>query len=385
MCHLSFAAGVANTPFWGPMLRRGDVGVAIFFVLSGFLLYRPFMRALLDAGPGPAVLPYLKRRGLRIFPAYWLALAVVIGMIGVVDARPRDYLSWIFLLQIYRTPGNWKGPAMHNAFGSIGFPLGPAWTLAIEVSFYVFLPIFAALVAVVSRRLGPQGRWRLQVGVLSGLFLGSLALRFILDLSMSITEATFVTRWLPTEINLFALGMGLALLSEALDRDAVSAKVRAALDSRLLPFVCWGIAALSFYAVSNWIGISVAEFSHPTGHDMALQILYGMTALFLLLPDTVRPYRPGVTPRVLANFPLRQLGLISYGVYLWQDIVIDQYFRRTHHRFFAAPFLPALLWVGAVTILIATLSYVVIERPALSLKRRRILPSRRVPDAGRAR
>ena len=59
VCHLAFAAGFSNARFWGPLVRRADVGVAVFFVLSGFLLYRPFLRALLDARarPGGAAVP----------------------------------------------------------------------------------------------------------------------------------------------------------------------------------------------------------------------------------------------------------------------------------------------------------------------------------------
>jgi peptidoglycan/LPS O-acetylase OafA/YrhL len=381
VCHVAFAAGSSNARFWGPLVRRADVGVAVFFVLSGFLLYRPFLRALLDHEPGPAVRPYLKRRGLRIFPAYWVALAVVVGVIGVVDARPRDYVSWVFILQIYGSLATFLGPAVRNADGAIGHPLGLAWTLAVEISFYVFLPIFAALMAVVSRRLTPRRRWQLQVGVLAGMFVGSLALRVLLDQVLSLADSTFYNHWLPMQLNLFALGMGLALLSEALRRQVVPARIVALLDSRLLPWVCWGLAAASFAAVSFWVHVGVSEFYHPLGHDVALQVLYGATALLLLFPDTVRPLRRGVSPKVLAGIPLRQLGLVSYGIYLWQDIVIDQYLRRSHHRSFAAPFLPALLWVGTVTTLIATASYFVIERPALSLKHRRILPSRRAPTS----
>ena len=385
VCHVAFAAGFSGAHFWGPLVRRADVGVAVFFVLSGFLLYRPFLQALLDQEPGPSVRPYLKRRGLRIFPAYWVALAVVVGVIGVVGARPRDYLSWVFILQIYGSLATFLGPAIRSASGDIGHPLGLAWTLAVEISFYVFLPIFAALMAFLSRRLDLRGRWRLQVAALAGMFVGSLTLRVILDETLSLADSTFYNHWLPMQLNLFALGMGLALLGEALRRQVVPDRIVALFDSRLLPWVCWGLAAASFAAVSFWVDVGVSEFYHPLGHDMALQLLYGLTALLLLFPDTIRPLRRGVSPKVLAGIPLRQLGLVSYGIYLWQDIVIDQYLRHSHHRSFSAPFVPALLWVGAATTLVATLSYFVVERPALSLKNRRILPSRRALAVDRAR
>ena len=229
-------------------------------------------------------------------------------------------------------------------------------------------------------------RWQLQVGVLAGMFVGSLALRVILDQMLSLADSTFYNHWLPMQLNLFALGMGLALLGEALRRQVVPARIVALLDSRLLPWVCWGLAAASFAAVSFWVHVGVSEFYHPLGHDLALQVLYGVTALLLLFPDTVRPLRRGVSPKVLAGIPLRQLGLVSYGIYLWQDIVIDQYLRRTHHRSFSAPFLPALLWVGAVTTLIATVSYCRDRAPgAVAQAPPDPALASGVPDAGRAR
>ena len=74
-----FHAGVS-------VFSGGYVGVDIFFVLSGFLLYRPFVRAHLAGTRGPAVGRYLKRRFLRIFPAYWLVLLCVLFVLHQTGA-----------------------------------------------------------------------------------------------------------------------------------------------------------------------------------------------------------------------------------------------------------------------------------------------------------
>src|SRR5687768_15093619 len=68
--HVGFLTGSSVDGPLAPMLSRLDVGVAIFFVLSGYLLYRPFLAAALDRRPGPSLRSYLWRRALRIVPLY---------------------------------------------------------------------------------------------------------------------------------------------------------------------------------------------------------------------------------------------------------------------------------------------------------------------------
>src|SRR4051794_1356756 len=65
-----------------PYAARLEVGVYIFFVISGFLLYRPFVRARLSGSPAPATGAYAWRRLLRIGPAYWIALTLVALWLG---------------------------------------------------------------------------------------------------------------------------------------------------------------------------------------------------------------------------------------------------------------------------------------------------------------
>ena len=70
--HVGFDSGDAlRGPFDG-LLSRLDAGVAIFFVISGFLLYRPHVIATVEARPRPATGNYLWHRALRIMPALWI-------------------------------------------------------------------------------------------------------------------------------------------------------------------------------------------------------------------------------------------------------------------------------------------------------------------------
>src|SRR5262249_3138782 len=116
------------TPFVQPL----QGGVTLFFVLSGFLLYRPIARAVLDCRPLPDPRAYLRNRALRIFPAYWVILAVVIlvlhsatlhamgsGMTTGTVRDPRSLATDLTLTQTYHPKTIWSG-------------LPPAWSLTIE-------------------------------------------------------------------------------------------------------------------------------------------------------------------------------------------------------------------------------------------------------------
>ena len=74
--HVGAASGFTFRSSLGQYTSRGEIGVSVFFLISGFLLYRPFAAAALAGRPGPNVRSYLVRRALRIVPLYWVALVV---------------------------------------------------------------------------------------------------------------------------------------------------------------------------------------------------------------------------------------------------------------------------------------------------------------------
>jgi peptidoglycan/LPS O-acetylase OafA/YrhL len=170
-----------------------DEGVAIFFLLSGFLLYRPFVVARRAGRPYPLG-DYATRRVVRIVPAYWAALTIVIalGFVGGVDGG--NWWAFYGFGQIY-------SPRL------IGQGIGVAWTLCIEVTFYAALPVYAAAAARLTRRAGG----RAEAILLGALSAGSLAYRAHYA---NILQTAEVSR-LPGYVLWFALGMGLAVGSVA--------------------------------------------------------------------------------------------------------------------------------------------------------------------------
>jgi len=122
--------------------QLADQGVAIFFLISGFLLFRPFLAAR-RSGRTLRLRDFYRRRALRIVPAYWVALTlfIVFGFVSGVTAHN----WWIFY-----------GFAQIYCLGTIGHGIGVAWTLCIEVTFYAALPAFAFAAAVIVIALAPH-------------------------------------------------------------------------------------------------------------------------------------------------------------------------------------------------------------------------------------
>src|SRR4051812_2903566 len=97
--HTAFAAGfAADGSTLRPFFARLDVGVRIFFLISAFLLYRPFVAARLRGEEAPLVGAYAWRRFLRVAPAYWLALCVIGLWLGGPDRVPNAHAPPYFCL-----------------------------------------------------------------------------------------------------------------------------------------------------------------------------------------------------------------------------------------------------------------------------------------------
>jgi peptidoglycan/LPS O-acetylase OafA/YrhL len=172
--------------------------------------------------------------------------------------------------------------------------------------------------------------------------------------------------WLPMNADLFALGMGLAVVREwALRRRE---PVRLLEIVGRIPGVCWALAGLSYWAVSTRADLTLAVGADSPRQWMVRQVLYAATAFFLILPAVFGPQDQGLVRRLLRSRAMVAGGLISYGVYLWHEGVLDVWMRARDIRPFAGAFLPMLAVAVAATVVIAALSYVLVERPALSRK-----------------
>jgi peptidoglycan/LPS O-acetylase OafA/YrhL/4-amino-4-deoxy-L-arabinose transferase-like glycosyltransferase len=369
LTHVSLASGLLARTSADDYLARADVGVALFFVLSGFLLYRPFVSARLDGRAGPGARRYLRHRLLRILPAYWLALtvlAVVLDVRRLDEIRtPWDFLVYYGLLQSYS-----EGTALGG--------LQQAWTLTNELAFYLILPLWAAAGAWLARRLPARRALGVELAVLAAAMGGALGFRWWLQTFQvnDPTTGSFDPRfhWILANFNMFVPGMALALGYEWSRRK--ERPLRGLEVVRRHPVACWVLAGVCFWAVSTQVNLTYLGTPGP-GPAVAKELLYAAVGLLLLAPVALAG---GTLPRSLRWLGSRvmvTLGVLSYGIYLWHEGVIDIYrdmrdYESPDGSFLLMGSFPVMLGVVLVgTLAAAALSYLLVERPALALKDRR--------------
>ncbi len=343
-------------PAIGTYFARADVGVSIFFVLSGFLLYRPFaVRRFAGEQPGRTA-TYARRRVLRIFPAYWVALTIVAFVLRAPPfVEPHSIVAHYLLLQIY-DPGQ-------VVFG----PIDQAWSLATEVSFYVFLPIWAWLMA--RRNRAPGAQLRAEVITLGGLWTGCIALNlFVIAMGVSGPRFGQLGTWLPFRIHEFVLGMGLAVASAWLRHRRI--ELPQAWSGTPMTLASWALAVVLFWAVATQLGFPMTlEFSPQRA--LALRVLYSVIGLLVVLPVVLGRQDRGVALRLLANPVAVWLGLVSYGVYIWHKAFQYKYLEWTGQQDLNASFPGMLAVTVGLSLVAAAASWYLIERPLMRRRDRR--------------
>ena len=346
--HIALPAGLLN-PGYGarPFFGRLDVGVAIFFLISGFLLYRPFVRARGHGEARPATGAYAWRRFLRIVPAYWLVL-IVTALAFSLHYVWSGHGIWTYFGfgQIYSNKTALKGVTQ-------------AWTLCVEVTFYAFLPLWAWFVR------------RVRLNELAGcalLFVGGVAWKYPFLVGHDPVPAQTALRVLPAYLDQFAIGMTLAVLSVRWEEPGVPRRLRWLETRAWMP---WAFAAAAFWAVSDGVGLTGGFFEPVNPREWLLRHeLYALVGLGLLLPAIFGDPEQGfIRRRILGNRVLLWIGLVSYGVYLWHQAVTRWLLEAglNHHIHSGRPF----IWWGLVlagTCAAAALSYYLVERPFLRLK-----------------
>jgi len=354
--HTAFPSGFSTNNRLGAYTSRLEIGVAVFFLISGFLLYRPFVAAHLAGRPGPAVRPYLVRRFLRIVPAYWAALLVAAYVLHTVSPPLHDAKSVIVyfgFLQIYSS---------HYVLHGIS----AAWTLCVEVTFYLFLPLYAAAIGLWSRRRRTS-RLRAEIVGVAGLIALSGLYKVVVYARPS-GQQTGAGTWLPAQLDLFAFGMALAVASVWWSEHGAEP---ALLARRWVPAASWAVALVAFWAVSTQAGLPrIPVYLATLGQVLSRQWLYGAFAFFLLLPAVFGPQDRGAIRRTLRSRPMVAIGTVSYGIYLWHETWMLKVLAWLHRPLFTMSFVKLTLAVAALSGASAVLSLVLVERPFQRLGRR---------------
>jgi peptidoglycan/LPS O-acetylase OafA/YrhL len=345
-----------------------SAGVTLFFTLSGFLLYRQFATPIARGARRLPISAYLHNRVLRIAPAYWVILFVTAVAIGIVSLRqpsgqlgvgrlidPLALAQTALLVQQYHP-------------GTIMIGIGPAWSLAVEVLFYLALPLLALAAAQLARRARDRrGRVLVLLGppllLLTIGISGKAAAAYLLPAPPldgyaanwhSVIERSF---W--AQADLFSFGMVVAVLHiEASDgRLRLPANWRrAAVGLALLVLVpcVWTMhRGEQSYLLQN------------TGEALAIALAFAA----IVLPDPSRT-RPLRAVRVLECRAFVVVGLASYSLFLWHYPII--WWLRDHGLTLSGGWGDLLANLAIVALVAGTLSaltYRYVELPALRRKR----------------
>lgn len=300
----------------------GELRVALmsFFVLSGFLVILPWVRAAIERRPSPSVGRYLSKRAARILPAYWLALVGAFVLLQGTghrrEATVGDLPYFAFFLQNYFDDTR----ALLNP---------PTWSLAVEVSFYALIPVFGWIIIRAVAR-GGRGAAVAIAGVMMAVGLAFNYAAYQGDWPRTATTS------LPAFLPVFACGIAAAALTYG---RTIGRNGRIAL-------------VLAGSALVLWNG-----WWHHDGTGMWGKVLLdfpaGIGFAFIVVALIER------SPKVLAAGPLRWIGIVSYGFYLWHMPVL--YVLRLQGWWSESPTL-AYLSVVAISLALAALSWFGVER-----------------------
>jgi peptidoglycan/LPS O-acetylase OafA/YrhL len=284
-------------PFGRVVEMFGSLGVQLFFVISGFLLYRPFAAARADGRPAPGLKGFFRRRALRILPAYWVILTLQAIYPGIHGPFSADFWRYYGFLQLYDKD-------------TVGLGLPVAWSLCVEVTFYLALPLWAWLLR--------RAALRAELAVLAVVGLGGAAVQ-VLAVAHGTLDTT--ARTLIGQAPYFAVGMACALLSVAVAHARGEPRAVAWVARR--SELCW-LGAAVVLALLAWQVPPGGIFGSIRQDDLlgtggtAIRIALSVVFVALVALPAVFGDRAGGLPRrFLAWTPVAWVGMVSYSVYLW--------------------------------------------------------------------
>ena len=372
------AAGASGSPsLWLYLLVKPmEEGVPLFFTLSGFLLWRPVASAVLNGRRLPSVRRYARNRALRILPAYWVILLVTALVLESAQLTPVSDPS------VY---GAITGPLLlakdalllqNYSPGTLSSGITPAWSLAVEVVFYMLLPLLALVAAALALRSSSLRRRVVALLVPAGILLVVGLLGKALTASLLSGQAsTFTATWhavvdrsFVTHADLFAFGMVVAVLRTLHEDGRLTLPARArSIADRVLVY-----------------SIPLVIIGFPTIPRYVFEPLFSLLCALLLARVVLTPvtgHRSGLV-RFLERRPIVATGKASYSIFLWNCPVAA--FLTVHgvtqRGVSGWAFATNLAIVVPAVAVCSAITYLGIERPAMRLRRAPRLPA---PPAAR--
>ena len=321
--HAAFWAGAYAHPVYGTALSRLDVGVAVFFVLSGFLLSRPWIARHRAGLPPPSTTHYLWKRALRLVPVYVVTVVAALTLLpGNRGAGVGQWLTTLLLANIY-------------VDDSLPDGLTQMWSLSTEVAFYLVLPVLMGL--ALSRTRGRRGD---RIGLLA-LAMTATSVVWLMDLSVRWDGGgTMIRLWLPSYLVWFAVGILLASY-DVRSREDRNAATPLAGPPDLTPTTL--------------------------GAALTKNVLYAGIAGFVILPGIFAPPESRLV-RVLTTPALRHVGQLSYGIFCVHLLLLELIAEWRDMPLFGGRGLELFVLTLAASLVVSELLHRVVERPALRLR-----------------
>ncbi len=362
---LPSAAGDPTEGFWS-ILAAGQVGaIGPFFIMSGLFLYRPFVRSAMTGRAKPELGQFFARRVARLLPAFWLLTAFSMLVLNYNSIDGVWYVLRPFLmLHVYDF--QWYAG------------LDVAWTVPTETQFYLALPLLAMLGNRLARGVDdPAAKARRMLMPLGVLVVIQFAWTAYVHGSYDMWPPQY---FYPFGIlGLLAIGMAMAIWS-VLHEVAPEKAPRFYNLALKRPNLFW-LGALAVYAINCAQPFSVpgtADWLSPEAALVRSALLLAFSFL-IMVPLIV----PGATSRLmevtLDNAPMRFLGRISYGLYLWHFAVMYMVFESGSVFGQTIPVQMLLgkfgFWELVIptvigTIAVSAFSYYLFERPVINFTER---------------
>jgi peptidoglycan/LPS O-acetylase OafA/YrhL len=309
------------------VMPNGPIGVTLFFVLSGYLISNILMEQQTLGNFARSFKNFVARRALRIFPIYFLLLGLlwVLKRFSVVlntDFYLHPGYYWSYLVNYWiEVNRNWADA------------LSPYWSLSVEEQFYLIWPFFVLI-------LTPRFRgYFLWFTVLFGIFYRFVSVHLSGGLGVSMLSC----------VDTFAWGALLAHYLRAGQKKHVGLWVK----RLILP-----------------VGFCFLMLCLKHGdEDLVRQLFFRTFTSLISVGLLFYAMHGAVLSRLLSLRPLRLIGQMSYGLYLYHMVVPDLFFQVAGRFGISMPELPFQLVPIAVLSLSAYLSYRLIELPIQSLKR----------------
>ncbi len=368
-----------DTHVWNPtdypplaaVLLSGESGVTLFFVLSGFLLFLPYARALLFKMKWPSARQFYLRRALRIIPAYYICLFALI-LLAHREYLQADHWPQLFLFLTFFMDST------SRTYQAID---GPFWTLAVEWQFYLLLPLLVLGMRVLVWRCAPGKRlWCTLACLLVVIAWGMISHFWLAYVQQHPWPATLGWRLVygllfgqgGKYLQDFAVGMLVSLLYVSMRHSDARGRLKA--FCQRYQFWFWILALVLYLATALWHENAV--------HGNGLPWLSGVSGYYSLLGEVgyasafalcllALLFGQSVLPKLFSLAPLRWIGHVSYSAYMWHFpllifFMVSVGYSITSWNIWAVA-VSYWLWVLLAILPFSLVTFLLTERPGMWL------------------